>query len=315
MGPERWWWSGLNLYLPQWLWGVPGLLILIASLRIAWRWAWAPLLCLVWVAGPLMGLCWGTEPPTSAVAGKSGLRLMSYNVKFGKRDLSAIMEEITRQKPDLLLLQDSNGLMNGEERRVLPLRHFLEDRDKENRSLRAVRQFVFASKIPYDRPHTPALVNSDAHTYYKTKVMVGSTVVTVYDVHLLTPRNGLTAVKTEAEEGISTFEDNVAVRLHEVRVLAELIRQEEGPVIVAGDFNAPDASMVVQIMKEAGLHDAFIEAGKGYGYTYGHDLRFRHSYMRIDHIFLSKHWRAVHCWTGTAEGSDHRPVIADLILR
>src|SRR5438067_5204829 len=38
VGPERFWWSGLNLYLPQWLWGLPGSALLsIAVHRVALR--------------------------------------------------------------------------------------------------------------------------------------------------------------------------------------------------------------------------------------------------------------------------------------
>src|SRR5579872_1618836 len=68
VGPDRWWWGSLNLYLPQWLWGLPGLMLSAASWRWARRWMWAPALCLLWVAGPLMGFCW--SPGTSAASAK-----------------------------------------------------------------------------------------------------------------------------------------------------------------------------------------------------------------------------------------------------
>jgi endonuclease/exonuclease/phosphatase (EEP) superfamily protein YafD len=69
------------------------------------------------------------------------------------------------------------------------------------------------------------------------------------------------------------------------------------------------------VFLKLGLRDAFSTAGLGYGYTYGHGLRLGHSFVRIDHILVSRHWDVVRSWTGGAAGSDHRPVIADLVLK
>jgi len=84
---------------------------------------------------------------------------------------------------------------------------------------------------------------------------------------------------------------------------------------VAGDFNAPVQSIVCRKLMRHGLTDAFSTAGQGYGYSFGHELRLvAHSYVRLDHILASRHWRVERCWTGGADASDHRPVIADLVL-
>ena len=102
--------------------------------------------------------------------------------------------------------------------------------------------------------------------------------------------------------------------------MVEYLQTEQGPVIVAGDLNAPEASLVCATLKEAGLRDAFSEGGTGYGYTYGHLLFknrlpwLRISWMRIDHIMLNSRFSAQRCWTGSGQASDHRPVIADLVL-
>jgi endonuclease/exonuclease/phosphatase family metal-dependent hydrolase len=36
--------------------------------------------------------------------------------------------------------------------------------------------------------------------------------------------------------------------------------------------------------------------------------------MRLDHIMASPQLRVCRCWVGNGWASDHRPVIADLIL-
>src|SRR5262245_1108016 len=80
VGPERWWWGSLNVYLPQWLWGAPGLVVLAASFRVARRWIGVYGLCLLWVFGPLMGFCWAPLSGDSASPGGVRLRVMTYNV-------------------------------------------------------------------------------------------------------------------------------------------------------------------------------------------------------------------------------------------
>lgn len=304
-GPERWIVSSFNLYLPQWLWALPGLILVGVSLRIAQRWTWFPLLCVIWVATTLMGFCWHIGPAAGAGGGKSRLRVMTYNIKYGQRDVAAFLKEIADTQPDLLLLQDVGDTMDG------PLRLLLH-----GRNVRAFGQYVIASHLPLSEPQIRwiSLLGEAQHTCLRCQLTVGRSRITVYDVHLLTPRAGLNAVKFQNGESLSVLEQNVAARLQQARLLAQALQQEQGALIVAGDFNAPDISLVCRTLRLTGLRDAFAEAGEGYGYTYGHMLRLRHSYMRLDHILVSPEWQVQGCWAGSAEGSDHRPVIADLVL-
>jgi len=75
------------------------------------------------------------------------------------------------------------------------------------------------------------------------------------------------------------------------------------------------------MMRRTGLHEAFAESDRGYGYTYGHFLLSRRfpwfphlSWMRIDHVIVSPGVEVQQCWTGTGRASDQRPVFADLRL-
>jgi len=71
---------------------------------------------------------------------------------------------------------------------------------------------------------------------------------------------------------------------------------------------------VIQALLAVGLRDAFASAGRGWGFTYGHTLRPRVSFLRIDHVLVSDDVAAVRSFVGGKEASDHRPVIADLRL-
>ena len=86
----------------------------------------------------------------------------------------------------------------------------------------------------------------------------------------------------------------------------------KGPLLVMGDFNAAEASPVIETLKLGGLHDTFADAGVGYGYTYGHALAKGLDFLRIDHILASREVRASSTSVGGEQASEHSPVIADV---
>ena len=66
------------------------------------------------------------------------------------------------------------------------------------------------------------------------------------------------------------------------------------------------------------LHDAHREAGWGFGYSYPAGTRGwlpLWPLVRIDYVFHDGAWAAPAAWTKVVAGSDHRAVVADLVLR
>jgi vancomycin resistance protein VanJ len=102
--------------------------------------------------------------------------------------------------------------------------------------------------------------------------------------------------------------------MHQARSLAFALAGNPRPLILAGDLNAPESSPVLGTLKAIGLRDAFSAAGIGYGYTHGHSLRPGFSFLRIDHVLVSAGIGVADCFVGGSEASEHRPVIADLLL-
>ncbi len=307
-GPERWWLGSLNLYLPQWIWALPGAVILPLTLWLARRWAWVPLLALGWVGGPVMGLCghWGLPMSPDArpadVAQGTRLRVMTYNIKWSSRDGGAgAVRDIAAFRPDLIQMQDSGGVMQGVIGRALA-----------GWNVRTSGQYLVATHLPL--PPLQSLDISYAgsnHHCVRYTLQVGGQAVTVYDVHLLSPRVGLSAARGGSVEGM---EGNAGQRLFEAARLAGDVAAEPGPALVTGDLNAPMQSLVCRRLFGAGLRDAFAEGGFGYGYTYGAYTRVGQPYVRIDHVLASRAWDFGGCWVGNSVGSDHCPVIADLVL-
>ena len=114
-------------------------------------------------------------------------------------------------------------------------------------------------------------------------------------MHFLTSRDALSAFRSVRNwwDGIILMRIDLANRLSQSESLANDLRRVATPLIVGGDFNVPASSMVVQSLENVGLRDAFGESGRGYGYTFGHASKFRHSFVRIDHLLISDHFRSL----------------------
>jgi len=317
LGPDRWWLGAFNLYLPQVLWLVPVILLAPFALMYARRWTWVLVLYGLWVGGPVMGFHWALRSQQTAVEGGRTLRVMTCNIKYGRRDMAALIRDLERHRPDVVFLQDVEYTMKG------PLGVFLR-----NWHVSTYGQYVIASRWPLGRaeacsPATP----KEQEFAVRTWMQFGARSIALYNVHLLTPREGLNALRVarshpeRLDESIQDLQENVERRLLQAGKVADLVRQERGPIILAGDLNSPDGSLPYRALEGARLHNAFNEGGRGYGFTYGHFLLGgrlpwlpRTSWMRIDHILLSPGLRADRCWTGPAEVSDHRPVYADILV-
>jgi endonuclease/exonuclease/phosphatase (EEP) superfamily protein YafD len=304
IGPERWWWAGVNMFLPQILWAGPAVVIVPLALWRARRWTWLPAAAALWVAGPLMGFCWNA---TRAAPPGTSLRVMTYNVQLWQRaNVPAIISEIRNAAPDILCLQDARGAARGQAGAFLKGWH-----------LASAGQYVIASTFPFvDSAVGDISYRGHAHSYLRARVDVGGQVVTVVNAHFVTPRDALTVMRTDRfwTAGAEIITRNLSDRITQARGLAEDVRHIEGPLIVAGDLNAPPPSLASLALVNAGLVDAFAESGRGYGYTFGHSLSVGQSFLRLDRILASRHLFLVRTTVGSADGADHRPVIADMVL-
>ena len=90
---------------------------------------------------------------------------------------------------------------------------------------------------------------------------------------------------------------------------ARLPGPQDAPVLAAGDFNMPPDSSTMAALQPF-YHFGFEEAGWGYGYT----RPTRCPWFRIDHILASPEWRVTRCWVGPDFGSDHLPLLAEVVL-
>lgn len=97
------------------------------------------------------------------------------------------------------------------------------------------------------------------------------------------------------------------------QVLPMLIT-EQGPLVVVGDFNATQYSLVCKKLKNAGLRSAHEDRGRGYATTWPNGQLLVPP-IRIDQAFLSPHLGCTRIVEGRGIGSDHKPLILDVHLR
>lgn len=301
IGPEYTWIGAANLYLPQWIYAAPAILLVPAYLLVAPRWTLLPAACVLYVAGPLMGFTW-TFPPTIPRSSRVPvLRVMTYNAKWGRHGADLVAAEIRRANPDLVQFQDSSGLTNSAVGGALA-----------GYTVRVDGQYIVASKYPISEiTSCDDTVLGMQHHVTRVWMRLGRTGVAVYDVHLISPRTGLVAIR---HDDIRAIVHNTLIRIDQARRLAWYLSGEHGPLIVTGDFNSPVQGLALRCETGLGLRDAFEQAGRGYGYTYGQDTRVGRPYVRIDHILVSRHFTVTDCWTGGSRASEHSPVCAVLAL-
>jgi vancomycin resistance protein VanJ len=97
------------------------------------------------------------------------------------------------------------------------------------------------------------------------------------------------------------------------------------PSVLLTDFNRVGWQAAYHQLRQSGLIDAFGTAGRGAGFTL--PTRFSHlayrghplgelplpPLLRVDYVWHTAHFRTLASWIGGNAGSDHLPVLAELV--
>jgi endonuclease/exonuclease/phosphatase (EEP) superfamily protein YafD len=309
---ERWWMTGVTLYLPMLGFGAPLPVLVALILRVRRpRLLWTQALAAVILAFSLMGLVVNV-PRFGSPAGPV-VRVFSYNVDSEREGVDNILAEVERYSPDIaVFVEVSSG-------------HTLEAPLKERfATVVANGQFLLATKYPVLSTRDPDRVQYYGHQrsprYLEHVVDTPLGQVALYIVHPLSPRDDLGAIrgKTGLKQEIlsgrvlhpaggEVVQVNAGLRWAQTTAYATEASREKLPVIIAGDTNLPPLSYVFA-SELSNFQDGFREVGSGFGYTFP----AKHPWMRIDRILASDPLRFVRFLVGQSRSSDHRSVIADL---
>jgi len=298
MGGDRWWFSTLILFGPRWLCALPlALLGPLAGLmrrRMLAPLAAAPLL----VFGPIMGFClpWARL----ATPGRSAIRVLTCNVKGHCNDNPALDELIRDTAPDIVTLQGCSHPV----------------RVKWPEGWHAIQQGELLIASRYPLREVQSVQKGNRVPILSCVVATPEREIAFSTLHPLSPHRGIDRVldhrtilrPSQSGQLAEEIEDRWRDAEQATRCLADGGESK----IIAGDLNLPPESAIYRRFW-AGYRNAFSEAGLGFGYTEWPRMRKVRFGIRIDHILSSSDWRPRRCWVGPDVGSDHLPLIADLV--
>ncbi len=229
---------------------------------------------------------------TATDADDARLRLFSANVLFTNTYLAGIAAEIRHADPDVVILQevspttvsalDRTGTLDGFPHRWLNARS-----DPMGTAI--------LSRLPLEDVEgwTAAGLPMSRAT-----VVIGDRRLRLYNVHTRAPFG---------PGGRALWTDQLAA-------LADVVRDEDGPLVLAGDFNAACGHRPFRAVLAAGVRDAHMTRRRWWVTTWPSNRRLTPPFARIDHVLVSPHVAVLRVGEGVGEGSDHRPVVADLAV-
>lgn len=263
---------------------------------------------------------------TQADASKKEIKILTYNtLSFG----IANNNDYTLENPvnkylescgaDIICIQEPNTYYFDAvgEKNFLP--------DYPTKVYEQINSTAIFSKYPVI-DHKLYNFTEKGNSFLRCRLKIEGDTVVVYSCHLQSiglsqqniddyhafvddPRNQET--HSGSKEVLKKLLDATKDRGYQADSLCACIERETAKyIIVTGDFNDTPMSYA-HLQVEKRLADAYAKSGFGIGATYNQNgLNYR-----IDHIFASKSFRPLHCWTDkSTEASDHYPVVAILSM-
>jgi vancomycin resistance protein VanJ len=247
---------------------------------------------------------------TPAVPGPK-LRIFSLNVgasRHAERP-DAVVRAVLSTNPDVVCLVEAP-------RRVQTVVD--EQLGHSYPFLATSEEIMVLSRLPIGDPER-GFLSTGAHDSLQVTLGLDNLLVDVTVVHLLRAdeypgfggdaRPVLGAVRRFSTDDRDRAVDGLLTRF----------RASRWASILAGDFNmTPTSGAYGALSRE--LKDAFAEVGQGFGHTYPSSL---HPFgvgvtlpvIRIDYVWHSDDFVAADASVGPDSGSDHLPVVTDLVLR
>ena len=218
-------------------------------------------------------------------------RLFSANIYDANPDVGLIAKEILGAAPDLVALQEvdsdaAEGLKKSGVLARFPYR-VTEIRD-------GAAGIALWSRLPLAESQVLDIGGMPA---ISATVVLGARRLRLSTIHVIAPVGGDRA--------------RWKAQLHRID---EEIRRERRPLVVVGDFNATRYHPSFRRLLSDQLADAHERRGRGWATTWPRNRWPLPPLMRLDHVLVSPEVHVRSVSEGLGRGSDHRPIIADLIL-
>lgn len=263
-----------------------------------------------------LALCWPTlrtvvRWPSTVDTQQPTLTLVVANVNLGNPDLAQLISFINAENPDVVILQEVTPAHIGALRSALSVSH--------PHRVEALRGDAFGQAIfsrlafqaePQLYPQGSLLRDSRVggvvglhDPQIRTTISFQGLPVVVQNLHLVPP--GDPAMLREQRVQFAWLSDWAR----------SLTKGADQPAaILAGDFNSTTSSPQHAFLRDAGLIESHAQAGRGTGHTWPDIAPLSNlPGIRIDHVYITSHLRAVDARVGPSIGSDHRPQVVRLV--
>jgi endonuclease/exonuclease/phosphatase (EEP) superfamily protein YafD len=227
-----------------------------------------------------------------AQAAQPPLRVMSINVLFENGDYAAVSALIEHEDPDIIGLQEVTGAWVRALSGLHTSHPYAVLRPEEG-----VHGLALYSRVPIrERESSPYL--EDGHQVaISVDLETLDRPVTLTLAHLTAPMSP----------------ERARIRNQQIATITETLQADaDRAQIFIGDLNiTPWSPYYARLEKEARLHNA----AKGRGYRPTWPAGFMPMKIPIDHCLLSSGVQVLQFRTGPAVGSDHLPIIVDVVVR
>jgi endonuclease/exonuclease/phosphatase (EEP) superfamily protein YafD len=302
---DRWWPATVLLFMGRWVVLLPLAVLIPASLALRRRLLVPLSLGALIALGPVMGARagWGR---LFAPSGGMPLRVVTFNADGGQFISYGLAERLQEWSADVVLFQECG------EQLTTAVDHVPGWHSHHVYGLCTLTRLPIIAAEVMDRgalaqvhqDQTAAIGGAGYVVRYTLATAKGPIAVT--NLHLETPRKGFEGFMAG---DVQQLRLNTTLRDLESELARRWVDAGRAPTIVAGDFNTPVESRIFQ-EHWGDLADAFSRVGFGFGTSkYNGWIR-----IRIDHVLTDDAWRARRVQVLPDLGSDHRAVVADLVL-
>ncbi len=307
---DSWWPGTVLLFIGRWILLLP-LIVLVPAGLVLRRTAIIPLvLAALIVVGPVMGFQTGWRRWLLHPAGIP-IRVVTFNAETGAALAMGLEEQLEEWSADIIAIQECGPSLRE------AIGGLAEWQTHEENGVCLITRYPITAVAVMDRSgfafmreFDPNDIGGSADVTRYT-LATSSGLIDVTTVHLETPRKGLEGFLSggNGRALLQRLQRNTELRDVESHMARAWVERGNKLRLVIGDFNTPIESRIFQ-RNWGGLKDAFSEVGFGLGMTKDNGwIR-----VRIDHVLYGAGWHAKRVAVGPNLGSDHHPVIVDLVL-
>lgn len=229
---------------------------------------------------------WYIPPHRAAETPPQTLRVLAFNVLAKNSEYDRVVSFVKQEKPDLAVFMEATH----------------EWPEKLKNLADMFPYHLSAEKIDMQIYSTLPLGNSQLKTYGKNRGYV------IFD---LDRGAGFSLVASHNYPPVALGKQGFSWRNEQLKDIGEAVADLEKPAIVLGDLNATMWSHYYQsTFKDSGLRNS----RQGFGVMPTYESKNLFKAIPVDHCLVSEEIQVVNMRVGPSLGSDHVPIIVDLVV-